>query len=138
VCSLCALVISGCNSGVRTAKILDIPLGVRIGSVRLSPQQRKPSLHPAKGYILFEVTVFDPSDQAIWANACKGQAFDAQRDLLYTFNFGFAVAGAYVGPYGHFSGQVGALVDASKRQILETSSATATCQAWDWGGHPPI
>jgi hypothetical protein len=116
--------------------VLDVPFHVTLTSIHL--KKRHP--HAVSPLLIrFHIDISNPSDQDVWANDCRAQAFDGRGRLLYGFTFGLGIGGAEMQPQGSYAANWTAYAkQVSPYEVRATARATATCQAWDWHGNPPI
>jgi hypothetical protein len=130
---------SACASHVHRAKKLDVSLDVRVMDLRREPQKVQPETDHRLTYLDVKVDILNPSNQRLWANDCHGQARDAGGHLVYVFSFQPGPpAGQFMAGHGRFAGWVMGTARVSYETVGGAATATATCEAWDWGDNPPI
>jgi len=130
-----ASVAAACSGGSPSATVLDVPFRTLTS---LHPKEKHPYANSPLP-IRFRIDISNPSDQDVWANDCRAQAFDGRGRLLYRFTFGLGIGGAEMRPHGSYAADWTAYArQVSPDEVRATARATATCQAWDWHGNPPI
>jgi hypothetical protein len=137
-----ALALPSCPSVglVHRAKVLDVRLDVRVTNFGVSPRKDQPQeTQRPLTYLNVRVSIANRSDQHVWANGCRGLAFDESGAIVYTFSIAAGPpAGLELDGHREWAGLVGGVALVPHNLATRAVGATATCQAWDWDGYAPI